>query len=151
MMLKVVIIVMITKIMVMTIIIIIIIIITIIIIIIIIMTRNMEITWTAIDLNPHGYVSVPTHWSNSNIACSDWLAYVVNDYGLSVCISWEDLFKVFRISEKRALYQNIAKGLIYPTHIHPPQTMKLSGRKNIAFLFSATLSFFSQVLNLMLS
>ena len=108
MMLKVVIIVMITKIMVMTIIIIII-------IIIIIMIRNIEITWTAIDLNPHGYVFVPTHWSNSNIACSDWLAYVVKDYGLSVCISLEDLFKVFRISEKRALNHNIE-------HCERPQT-----------------------------
>ena len=143
MMLKVVIIVMITKIMVMTIIIMIItIIIIIIVIIIIIMIRNIEITWTAIDLNPHGYAFVPTHWSNSNIACSDWLAYVVKDYGLSVCISLEDLFKVFRISEKRALNHNIEHYERPQTPPPPPQTMKLSGRGNITFPFSVTL--FSQ-------
>ena len=105
------------------------------------MIRNIEITWTAIDLNPHGYVFVPTHWSNSNIACSDWLAYVVKDYGLSVCISLEDLFKVFRISEKRALNQDI-EHCERPQTPPPPQTMKLSGRGNITFPFSVTL--FSQ-------
>ena len=59
------------------------------------MKRN-GLTWTAINLNPHGYVSVPTHWSNSYVACSDWFAYFVINDGLSVTISTKDLCKLSR-------------------------------------------------------
>ena len=59
------------------------------------MKRN-GLTWTAINLNPHGYVSVPTHRSNSYVACSDWFAYFVINDGLSVTISKKDLCKLSR-------------------------------------------------------
>ena len=59
------------------------------------MKRN-GLTWTAINLNPHGYVSVPTHRSNSYVACSDWFAYFVINDGLSVTISTKDLCKLSR-------------------------------------------------------
>ena len=62
--------------------------------------RRMEVTWTAIDLSPHGYVSVPTHRSDSYVACSDWFTYFVINDGLSVTISTKDLCKIIKTSGK---------------------------------------------------
>ena len=66
-----------------------------------------EITWTAIDLKPHGYVFVPSHRSNSYVACSDWFAYFVINDGLSVTITTKDLCKIMKTSGKWAFDQNI--------------------------------------------
>ena len=67
--------------------------------------ENANFTFAPINLHPHGYVTVPSYWSKTDVACPDGMTEFVVDHSVLICVSNKLLTKFFK--KKTNLLKNI--------------------------------------------
>ena len=64
--------------------------------------KNANFTFAPINLHPHGYVTVPSYWSKTDVACPDGMTEFVVDHSVLICVSNKLLTKLKKKEDELA-------------------------------------------------